>query len=55
MIANRFGKKLDAGSPIMNLRLPDGSRMAALIPPVVHPQPLLTVRKFTSKNFTMMT
>src|SRR5260370_1925417 len=53
VIANRFGKKLDADSPIMNLRLPDGSRMAALIPPVVHPQPLLTVRKFTSKNFTI--
>ena len=29
VIANRFGKKLDADSPIMNLRLPDGSRMAA--------------------------
>src|SRR5689334_13172518 len=39
VIANRFGKKLDADSPIMNLRLPDGSRMAALIPPLVHPQP----------------
>jgi type IV secretory pathway ATPase VirB11/archaellum biosynthesis ATPase len=34
VIANRFGKKLDADSPILNLRLPDGSRMAALIPPV---------------------
>ena len=53
VIANRFGKKLDADSPILNLRLPDGSRMAALIPPVVNPQPLLTVRKFTSRNFTI--
>ena len=53
VIANRFGKKLDADSPIMNLRLPDGSRMAALIPPVVHPHPLMTIRKFTSRNFTM--
>jgi pilus assembly protein CpaF len=53
VIANRFGKKLDANSPIMNLRLPDGSRMAALIPPVVHPSPLMTIRKFTSRNFTM--
>ena len=40
VIANRFGKKLDADSPIMNLRLPDGSRMAALIPPVVNPGPV---------------
>src|SRR5487761_1716409 len=53
VIANKFGKKLDADSPILNLRLPDGSRMAALIPPVVHPTPLLTIRRFTSRNFTM--
>jgi pilus assembly protein CpaF len=53
VIANRFGKKLDADSPILNLRLPDGSRMAALIPPVVNPQPLLTIRKFTSRGFTI--
>lgn len=53
VIANRFGKKLDADSPIMNLRLPDGSRMAALIPPVVNPAPLMTIRKFTSRNFTI--
>jgi pilus assembly protein CpaF len=53
VIANRFGKKLDADSPIMNLRLPDGSRMAAIIPPVVNPQPMMTIRKFTSRDFTM--
>ncbi len=53
VIANRFGKKLDADSPILNLRLPDGSRMAALIPPVVNPQPMITIRKFTSRGFTM--
>jgi pilus assembly protein CpaF len=53
VIANKFGKKLDADSPILNLRLPDGSRLAAMVPPVVHPAPLLTIRKFTSRNFTM--
>lgn len=53
VIANRFGKKLDADSPILNLRLPDGSRMAALIPPVVHPQPMMTIRKFTSRSFLL--
>ena len=53
VIANRFGKKLDADSPIMNLRLPDGSRMAAMIPPVVNPQPLMTIRQFTSRNFAL--
>lgn len=53
VIANRFGKKLDADSPVLNLRLPDGSRMAALIPPVVNPQPMMTIRKFTSRDFTI--
>ncbi len=53
VIANRFGKKLDADSPILNLRLPDGSRMAAMIPPVVNPRPLMTIRRFTSRNFTL--
>ncbi|MBB5343360.1 CpaF family protein [Tunturibacter empetritectus] len=53
VIANRFGKKLDADSPIMNLRLPDGSRMAALIPPVVNSSPMMTIRKFTSRNFNI--
>jgi pilus assembly protein CpaF len=53
VIASRFGKKLDADSPIMNLRLPDGSRLAALIPPVVNPSPMLTIRKFTSRDFTI--
>lgn len=53
VVANRFGKKLDADSPIMNLRLPDGSRLAATIPPIVHPQPLMTIRRFTSRNYTM--
>lgn len=53
VIANRFGKRLDADSPILNLRLPDGSRLAAIIPPVVNPHPLVTIRKFTSRNFTI--
>ena len=51
VIANKFGKRLDADSPILNLRLPDGSRLAAMIPPIVNPAPLLTIRKFTSRNF----
>lgn len=51
VIANKFGKRLNADSPILNLRLPDGSRLAAMIPPIVNPAPLLTIRKFTSRNF----
>src|ERR1700744_1937146 len=53
VIANRFGKKLDVDSPILNLRMPDGSRLAAMIPPVVNPRPLVTIRRFTHRNFTL--
>ncbi len=53
VIANKNGKKLDADSPILNLRLPDGSRLAAMIPPVVNPHPLLTIRKFTARDFDL--
>ncbi|MFP5228359.1 MAG: CpaF family protein [Acidobacteriota bacterium] len=53
VIANRFGKKLDADSPILNLRLPDGSRLAAMVPPLVHPAPMMTIRKFTARGFAM--
>lgn len=53
VIANKFGKRLSADSPILNLRLPDGSRLAAMIPPIVNPAPLLTIRKFTARNFSM--
>jgi pilus assembly protein CpaF len=53
VIANRFGKKLNADSPILNLRLPDGSRMAAMIPPIVNPRPLMTIRRFTARGLTL--
>jgi len=53
VIANKFGKRLSADSPILNLRLPDGSRLAAMIPPIVNPAPLLTIRKFTARNFSI--
>ncbi|GGG99501.1 CpaF family protein [Silvibacterium dinghuense] len=53
VIANRFGKKLDVDSPILNLRLPDGSRLAAMIPPVVNPRPLMTIRKFTTRGYKL--
>lgn len=53
VIANRFGKKLDGDSPILNLRLPDGSRLAAMIPPLVNPRPVVTIRKFAARDFTL--
>src|ERR1700691_2990545 len=52
VIANQLGKKLDEDNPLLNAQLPDGSRLAAVIPPVVRPSPALTIRKFTSRHYT---
>ncbi len=53
VIANNIGKKLDEANPLLHAQLPDGSRLAAVIPPVVRPAPALVVRKFTSRHFTV--
>jgi pilus assembly protein CpaF len=53
VIANRFGKQLDADHPILSVRLPDGSRLSAMIKPVVGPEPLMNIRKFGCRNFTL--
>ena len=53
VIANQLGKKLDEDNPLLNAQLPGGSRLAAVIPPVVRPSPALTIRKFTSRHYTV--
>ena len=53
VIANNLGKRLDEDNPLLNAQLPDGSRLCAYIPPAVKPAPGLTIRKFTSRHFTV--
>ena len=53
VIANQLGKRLDEDNPVLHAQLPDGSRLAAVIPPVVRPSPALTIRKFPSRHFTI--
>lgn len=53
VIANQLGKRLDEDSPILHAQLPDGSRIAAVIPPVSKPAPAVTIRKFNSRHFTL--
>jgi len=53
VIANQLGKKLDEDNPLLHAQLPDGSRLAAVIPPVVRPAPALTIRKFPSSHYTV--
>jgi pilus assembly protein CpaF len=53
VIANQLGKRLDEDNPVLHAQLPDGSRLAAVIPPVVRPAPALTIRKFPSRHYTV--
>lgn len=45
-IAARVGRRIDLASPMVDLRLPDGSRVNATIPPVSLDGPTLSIRRF---------
>jgi pilus assembly protein CpaF len=53
VIANQLGRKLDEEHPLLNVQLADGSRLAAVLPPVVRPGPAVTIRKFRKQQFTI--
>lgn len=53
VVANKLGKRLDEDNPVLNAQLPDGSRLAAVIPPVVRPAPAMVIRKFSSRKYTI--
>ena len=48
-IVSRVGRRIDETSPMCDARLPDGSRLNAIIPPLALDGPSLTIRKFGSK------
>src|SRR5438876_2612733 len=52
-IARRLGDEISEAKPILDSRLPDGSRVAAVIPPCSIQGVTLTVRKFNSRYFTI--
>jgi pilus assembly protein CpaF len=52
-IARRLGGDISEAMPILDSRLPDGSRVAAVIPPCSINGVALTIRKFNSHNFKM--
>src|SRR5207244_11944738 len=45
-IAARVGRRIDTGSPMADLRLPDGSRVNATLPPVTVDGPTISIRRF---------
>ncbi len=48
-----LGKRLDSDSPTVDARLPDGSRVNAVIPPVSVDGPLISIRKFLTNKMTI--
>ncbi|HYG58653.1 MAG TPA: CpaF family protein [Symbiobacteriaceae bacterium] len=48
-----LGRRIDEGSPMVDARLPDGSRVNAIIPPLALKGPSITIRKFSKKPFTI--
>jgi pilus assembly protein CpaF len=52
-ISRRLGDDISEAKPILDSRLPDGSRVAAVIPPCSIHGVALTIRKFNSRKFKM--
>jgi len=52
-IVAQVGRRIDKSQPLVDARLPDGSRVNAIIPPLAVKGPCLTVRKFPLQRLTM--
>lgn len=48
-IVSPLGRRIDESSPMVDARLPDGSRVNAIIPPLALNGPTITIRKFSKK------
>lgn len=52
-IVSKVGRHVDESSPMCDSRLPDGSRVNAIIPPLAVDYPVLSIRKFRSDTLSM--
>ncbi len=52
-IVAQVGRRIDKSQPLVDARLPDGSRVNAIIPPLAVRGPCLTIRKFPAYRFSM--
>ncbi len=50
-IVSHVGRRVDESSPMVDARLPDGSRVNAIIPPLAVDGPVLTIRKFSPSAY----
>ena len=49
----QVGRRIDETSPMVDARLPDGSRVNAVLPPLSLTGPLITIRKFSRRRLTL--
>ena len=52
-IISPLGRRIDESSPMVDARLPDGSRVNAIIPPLAVDSPTITIRKFSRDPLTV--
>ena len=52
-IISPLGRRVDESSPMVDARLPDGSRVHIVIPPIALDSPTITIRKFSRDPFTV--
>jgi pilus assembly protein CpaF len=52
-IVSQVGRRVDESSPMVDARLPDGSRVNAIIPPLALKGPTVTIRKFSRDPYTI--
>ncbi len=52
-ILGPLGRRVDEASPLVDARLPDGSRVNCVIPPLSLDGPLLTIRRFRRRGFAL--
>jgi len=52
-IVSKIGRRVDESSPMVDARLPDGSRVNAIIPPLALDGPILSIRRFGVRTLTL--
>src|ERR671923_2022688 len=52
-VVSQVGRRVDEASPMVDARLPDGSRVNVIIPPLALIGPTITIRKFSKVPFTV--